>query len=68
MAEIVEVLSEREVPVALCTLVSNLAGFYPCARRDRSHRTLCPQIIRSTRLCTLTRAWRTKRLGIQRRH
>ena len=29
MAEIVEVLREREVPVALCTLVSNLAGFYP---------------------------------------
>ena len=29
MAEIVEVLGAREVPVALCTLVSNLAGFYP---------------------------------------
>ena len=29
MAEVVEVLREREVPVALCTLVSNLAGFYP---------------------------------------
>ena len=29
MAEIVEALREREVPVALCTLVSNLAGFYP---------------------------------------
>ena len=29
MAEIVELLREREVPVALCTLVSNLAGFYP---------------------------------------
>ena len=29
MAEIVEVLHEHEVPVALCTLVSNLAGFYP---------------------------------------
>ena len=29
MAEIVEVLRGREVPVALCTLVSNLAGFYP---------------------------------------
>ena len=29
MAEIVEVLREREVPVALCTLVSNLAEFYP---------------------------------------
>ena len=29
LAETVEVLREREVPVALCTLVSNLAGFYP---------------------------------------
>jgi len=29
MAEIVEVLHEREVPVALCTLASNLSGFYP---------------------------------------
>ena len=29
MAEIVEMLREREVPIALCTLVSNLAGFYP---------------------------------------
>ena len=29
MAEMIEVLREREVPVALCTLVSNLTGFYP---------------------------------------
>lgn len=29
MAEIIDVLREREVPVALCTLVSNLAGFHP---------------------------------------
>ena len=29
MAYMIEVLRERAVPVALCTLVSNLAGFYP---------------------------------------